>query len=279
MKQKLQLLAGLLVIAILIIPASAQNDDGKIVIEITKEINGEKKTFKGEYNSTEEMHADPKYQEFAGDDNQFHFWSDDGDANAFFHMDHMKDMNKHFYKFFDDEDGDNAFFFDFDDDSASGAFNFQFDNFDSEEFSEEMREKLKDLGIEMEALVEKFSDENGDRKMKIITLKSIKVSDVGDEFGKKGKVNESNLLELDDLTFYPNPSKNGRIKVRFTTPEESELTIKVTNLEGKEVFNRYFDSFSGLYSETIDLSGQSEGIYLLEISQGKKRLTKKLVVD
>ena len=102
---------------------------------------------------------------------------------------------------------------------------------------------------------------------------------MGDEFGKKGKVNESDLLELEDLTFYPNPSKNGKIKVRFSTPSENNLSIKVSNLEGKEVFSRYFESFSGRYAETIDLSGQKEGIYLLEISQGKKRLTKKLVVD
>ena len=166
----------------------------------------------------------------------------------------------------------------FDDDSASGAFNFHFDHFDSEEFSEELKQKMKGLGIEIEALVDEFSN-NGDKKMKIITFKSISISDVGDEFGKKGKVSENNLLELDDLTFYPNPSKNGKIKVRFTTPSQDDLTIKVSNMEGKEIFSRYFENFFGIYSETIDLSDQREGIYLLEISQGKKRITKKLVVE
>ena len=86
-------------------------------------------------------------------------------------------------------------------------------------------------------------------------------------------------MKLNDLSFYPNPSRNGKIKVRFTTPEEGDLSIKVSNLDGREVFSRYFDRFSGIYSESIDLSGQKEGIYLLEIAQGKKRLVKKLVVN
>ena len=99
------------VIITLSIPSWAQSDEGKIVVEITKEINGEKKTFKGEYNSTEEMQADPNYQEFSGDDNQFHFWSDDGNSKALFHMDQIDDMKNQVFKFFDDEDGNNSFFF------------------------------------------------------------------------------------------------------------------------------------------------------------------------
>jgi len=275
MKKMTQLVACLL-LAFSVSSLYGQDEEGKIVIEITKDVNGEKKTFKGEYNSTEEMHADPNYQEFAGDQDQFHFWSDDGDVSAFFHSDHLKDMQKSLFKFFDGEEGSNAFFF-HDDDGSS--FNFQFDHFDSEEFSEELHESLKDLGIEIDELVDQFSDEDGDRRIKMITMKSIRVSDDVDDFGKKGAVSENNQLELDDLKFYPNPSKNGKLKIRFTTPEEGALRLKVSNLEGKEVFSRSFDRFSGLYSETIDLSGQEEGIYLLEIAQGKKRFTKKLVVE
>lgn len=95
---------------------------------------------------------------------------------------------------------------------------------------------------------------------------------------KKGEVNKNSKLELEDLSFYPNPSTTGRFKVRFKVPQEKELSIKVFNLDGKEVYNRYFERFGGTYSESIDLSGQSEGIYLLEISQGDKRITKKIVI-
>ena len=117
-----------------------QNDEGKITVEITKEIDGEKKTFKGEYNSREEMYADPNYQEFSGDHNQFHFWSDDG-TDAFFDMDQLGDMQKDLFEFFDDEGGSSAFFFHDFDDEASSNLKFHFDSFDSEELSDELREK------------------------------------------------------------------------------------------------------------------------------------------
>ena len=263
-----------------LVPAQGQ-DEGKIVIEITKEIDGEKRTFKGQYNSTEEMQADPNYREFAGEDNQFQFWSNDSDVTAFLDIDQLQDMQTSVFKFFDSEEGGNSFFFhNLDDDETDGkSFNYQFDNFDSEEFSEEMREKLKDLGIEIQELVDRYKDRDESGPVVIIAKKSIKVSEVEDEFGKKGTVSKNNLLELSDLSFYPNPSIDGKISVRFTVPQEGDLSLKVSNLEGKEVFGRSFDNFFGLYRETIDLSGQSEGIYLLEIAQGKKRLTRKLVVE
>lgn len=266
--------------AIVLLGTSAfaqSNDHGKIVVEMTKEVNGEKKTFKGEYSSTEEMRADPNYQEFAGEQEDFNFWFGDTDDNdVFLHLDQMRDHNKSFFKYFhgDDEDDDGGFFFKhFDGDSVDGFFDLSFDGADMEE----LRERMKDLGVDMQVFMDRFDD--GDHQMHVIELKSVKVTEVDEEFGKKGKVEESNMLELDDLRFYPNPSSNGRIKVRFSVPEENELNIKVSNLEGKEVFSRYFESFSGMYSELIDLSGQKDGIYLLEISQGRKRLTKKIVIN
>lgn len=252
--------------------ASGQDGEGKIKIEITKEINGEKKTFKGEYNSTEEMKADPNYQEFAGEDGNVNFWFGP-DQDMQIHLDQLKDHSRSFFRFFDEDgDGSNFFFHNFDGDSSK-TFDFQFGG------SEELEERLKELGIEMDGMMKQFHADDGSHTMSVMVWKKVKVEDVGDEFGKKGMVDDSNLLELEDLTFYPNPAPNGQFKVRFTAPSEDELSIRVSNLEGKEVFSRYFESFSGVYSERIDLSHQNDGIYLLEITQGKKRLTKKIVIN
>ncbi|WP_424962476.1 T9SS type A sorting domain-containing protein [Ekhidna sp.] len=252
-------------------------EEGKIVVEITRDVNGEKKTFKGEYHSTEEMRADPNYQEFAGEEGGFNFWFDNEmDEDAFLHLDQLKNQSHSFFKYFhgDDEDDGSGFFFkQFDDDSLDGFFNFHMDNMDMDAF----KERMKNLSKEMETMMGHFYEKDGDRHVKVI--KRIKITDVDDEFGKKGRVDDDHVLELEDLSFYPNPSSNGRFKVRFQVPDENELTIKVSNLQGKEVFSRYFERFGGFYSETIDLSGQEDGIYLLEICQGKKRLTKKIVIN
>ncbi|MEO1254054.1 MAG: T9SS type A sorting domain-containing protein [Bacteroidota bacterium] len=279
MQSKLTMPIALMLMIISNVAVSQLDQDGKIRIEITKEIDGEKRTFKGEYNSTEEMNTDPNYQEFAGEDNDFDFWFDDAvTSDVFLHLDQLKGHHSSFFKFFDheDEEGSNRLFFKhFDSDSVNGFFDMYLDDIDMEEY----KEQLKNIGIELDDLLNKLKDGDSESYTRTITIKRIKISDVTDEFGKQGKVNESNLLELEDLTFYPNPSSNGRIKVRFSLPEEGELKIKVSNLEGKEVFSRYFGRFGGTYAETIDLSDQRDGIYLLEITQGKRRLTKKLVIE
>lgn len=257
----------------------AQESKGKVTVEITKEENGEKKTFKGTYDSKEEMNADPNYRDFTGEDPDFNFWFDGEDDQISIHIDRLKNMDHSVFRFFDEEDGDdsNSFFFqNMNGDSSQGFFNLNLDNMDLEEY----REQMKEMGIEMEGLIDRLSSSVEERSsVSVLIWKKVKVMDVGEEFGKKGKVSKDSMLELDDLSFYPNPSSNGRFRVRFTAPMEDELSIKVSNLDGKEVFSRYFERFSGSFSESIDLSGQKEGIYLMEIVQGKKRLTKKIVIN
>lgn len=288
MKQKLKLLMLMLITCNIASVYGQEKKDGKIVVEITKDINGEKRTFKGEYENKEQMKADPNYQEFAGEDDKFDFWFDGelDEDNMAVHLDHLRGTTNSF-KFFDSEDEANVFFKHFGEEGEEGNHFFEHFNFDStgiESFHfndlkmEELSEKMKDFGIELEMLMEKIG--NRDSRVNIITLKRVHISDVsGDEFGKKGKVSENSKLLLEDLSFSPNPSSNGRFKVKFKVPEEKDLAIRVYNLDGKEVFNRYFESFGGLYAETIDLSSQKEGIYLLEITQGGKHLTKKIAIN
>ncbi len=278
MKRNIKLLLALLFTTSFIVATAQDEKEGKITVQITKEIDGEKRTFKGEYENMEQMKADPNYQEFAGEDEGFSFWFD-GDANdedVFLRLDQFDQFGKSFKFGFGGSPGSSGFnmFKHFGTDSADQSAIFHFDG-DDWEGHQETIEKLQD---QMRELLERVGDD-GNTKVFMFGSKRIKVTEVeGDEFGKQGKVAESNLLELEDLSFYPNPSSDGRFKVRFRVPEEDELNIKVFNLEGKEVFNRYFERFGGLYSESLDLSGQKEGIYLLEISQGKDRLTKKIVI-
>ena len=249
---------------------SAQESDQKIVIEITKDIDGERKTFKGTYDSEEEMRADPNYQEFSGDGESNSFWFSTGDEDIVIHLDQMSDVHKNVFRYSDDNK--KGFFFHLDDDSSS-IFDFHMDTFDTEALGE----KMKRLGIVMSDNFRHLNLKDEDSRAKIIDSKKIKVTDVDGEFGRRGKVEKKEALALENLSFYPNSS--GKLKIRFETLVEDELSIKVSNLDGKDVFNRYFESFSGGYSETIDLSGQKEGIYLLEIIQGKKKVTKKVIIN
>lgn len=272
MKKHLQLLLAFTFLISLPFAHGQEKSEGKIKVEISKEVNGEKKTFKGEYENEAQMKADPNYQEFAGESGT-NFWFDH-DEDLHLKMDQLHNQTKSFLKlnYGDDDDEANVFFKHLGGDS-SGAFSFH-------HFSdEEGQAQLKDLHFEIEAILENIQD-GGGKSIFAFSSKKVKVVDVtGDEFGTKGEVAKSNQLTVEDLSFFPNPAPNGQFKVRFSVPEEKELSLKIFNLEGKEVYNRYFERFGGTYSESIDLSDQEEGIYLLEISQGAKRLTKKIVIN
>jgi len=85
-------------------------------------------------------------------------------------------------------------------------------------------------------------------------------------------------LELNNLNIYPNPSK-GQTRISFSSNDNAPVGLKVTDMEGKSVWQDANGDFSGSYDKTIDLSHQPKGIYILEISQNNKTMLKKLVVN
>ncbi|WP_258102870.1 T9SS type A sorting domain-containing protein [Marinoscillum sp. MHG1-6] len=257
--------------------ALAQESDskGKIKIEITREIDGETKTFKGEYENEEQMRNDPRLKEFTeGDEMLFHF-SQANDpkpdigihrfigpngqmlslSNSLkFNMDSMMALNDDHFKQFETQ------LKKLEESLSQIDFNFEW----ADSLEDHIQKNMMLFHFD-EALAP------NDRKVEILDLD-------GDEFGKKGNVKKDNALELEMLDFYPNPSF-GRFTLKFKVPDQGELSVKIYNLSGQEVFSRFFDQFGGTFSETIDLTNQQEGLYLLEVMYDGKRLTRKIVVE
>ena len=298
---------GFLLMVLFGLYSQAQDQQSQIKVKITKEINGEQQTYEGSYDSEAQMKADERLQEFMGDDEMTFGFSNDESMDPF---GKSGSGNHHFFFNFDDEEEGMSRHFRMlhPDDSVWGDFDVQMKKL-SEQLGEmdiDLKKHLEQIhngqvqvfgfgddldfdwsfpdsiGEDVAVRFKRLQDEDGsfDKNIHIIVRKTIEITEkVGEEFGKKGTVSPKNQLELTDLTYYPNPSSNGRFKLRFETPGEGELSIKVFNLEGREIFNRYFERFNGLYSETIDLSGQNEGLYLLEIQQDGKRLTRKIMIN
>ena len=298
MKKNFTLLMGLL----LMLTTAAWAQD-KVKVEISREVDGEMQTFKKTYDSKEAMRDDEELSEFMGEDQKINFWfADDDHALS---IDNIKKTQQLFFQMNDDEENNHAFSFVSSGDSAfAQQFEVQMRQLDEhmKELDINISEHLKDMQENMaikiatgtnfnfafgdsiqDAYVISLSDMMDDDKHKsrveVIIKKTVKISDDTEEFGKKGKVSASNKLELEDLSYFPNPAPNGKFNLRFNTANEGELSIKIYNLDGKEVFNRYFETYGGLYSETIDLSRQSEGVYLLEIQMDGKRLTRKIAIN
>lgn len=101
-------------------------------------------------------------------------------------------------------------------------------------------------------------------------------SDEGE--GNRSNLSENNLA-VEALKFYPNPAQN-EVTISFTSPSENEVNISIKDLQGKEVFSKnYTENNSGAFSNKLDLSDKTSGIYIVTITQNDKSLTKKLIIE
>ncbi|MBX7240604.1 MAG: T9SS type A sorting domain-containing protein [Bacteroidia bacterium] len=81
---------------------------------------------------------------------------------------------------------------------------------------------------------------------------------------------------ISDLKVYPNPTSNGIFTLEFNFNNEEEITVRIYNLIGKEVLSEKTTSSSGVYDKTVNLSDYPKGIYIVEISNGSQKQTKRV---
>ncbi len=88
----------------------------------------------------------------------------------------------------------------------------------------------------------------------------------------------NNSLQLDELSFYPNPN-NGRFSLQFQADEEGAVNVTIRDLHAKVVYQEDQPQFQGIYQNDIDISGESPGVYFLSITVNDRSMTKKLVME
>jgi len=78
------------------------------------------------------------------------------------------------------------------------------------------------------------------------------------------------------FNIYPNPG-NGAFNIAMNLTKASDITIKVMNVLGETISAKAFTNVSnGIYN--LDLSGEANGIYFVEMSTGTARSVKKISV-
>lgn len=88
---------------------------------------------------------------------------------------------------------------------------------------------------------------------------------------------DAKSLKMDELNYYPNPNE-GKFTLQFKA-DKRPTEIKITSMEGKEIYAETLNNFEGAYQNEIDLSSEKRGIYLLQIIQGNKATNKKIVIE
>ncbi len=79
-----------------------------------------------------------------------------------------------------------------------------------------------------------------------------------------------------NLSVYPNPSTTGDFSVKFDSEESKLINIKVYNLIGREVYREQISTQAGSQKTSFNLRNFPKGVYMLEVSDGNQRVTRRL---
>jgi len=120
-----------------------------------------------------------------------------------------------------------------------------------------------------------INDEKGKGKKKVIVSTSVVVMDMDDDDVYAGKKKKSEKEE-NSFSFYPNPS-DGNFILELTLDENEPAHVKITDTNGKEIYNEKITG-NGKVSKAIDLSG-NKGTFIVTIRQGKKSISKKIIIE
>jgi subtilisin-like proprotein convertase family protein len=83
--------------------------------------------------------------------------------------------------------------------------------------------------------------------------------------------------DLDELMIYPNPN-NGEFNIGFNPKSGEAITVEVYDIRGRAIYTNVYGSTSR-FDEVIRLNEAQSGVYLLSISDGSQKVTKKIIVD
>ena len=96
-------------------------------------------------------------------------------------------------------------------------------------------------------------------------------------------VNVTPLLSVDEfnssttLTIYPNPN-NGEFNVVLDGSSAKNIEISVFDIRGRRVFDKVYES-NPAFNEVVNLNGAQSGMYLLQVSDGTRTQTRKILVN
>ena len=83
---------------------------------------------------------------------------------------------------------------------------------------------------------------------------------------------------INNLSVYPNPSRDV-FNIGFKSEILQDLSIRILNVVGAEIYRETHEQFVGEYTKQINLDDYVKGIYFLEIETGTGVINKKLILQ
>ena len=90
--------------------------------------------------------------------------------------------------------------------------------------------------------------------------------------------NGIDLMDEVSVNAYPNPSE-GLFTIAIDADEPETYTVKVTDLQGREIWPEIKDIGEGEQQFEINITGKAKGVYLLLLGTGESSKTFRLIVQ
>ncbi|MFK7774480.1 MAG: T9SS type A sorting domain-containing protein [Saprospiraceae bacterium] len=91
-------------------------------------------------------------------------------------------------------------------------------------------------------------------------------------------VEMSDEIMENDFSVFPNPT-DGITQLKFQSGERSDLKISLTDVAGHQLLQSEVKDFNGFYNEVLDLTDYAAGLYFVQIMQGERVWTEKIVLQ
>ena len=96
--------------------------------------------------------------------------------------------------------------------------------------------------------------------------------------GLKKMKKEKGSKTIQGLSGKQNQPFNGKINVHFTAPTKGNVSIAVSDVNGKEIATETVKDFQGDYLGQIDLKKAAAGVYFLRVTQGNDGAVRRVEV-
>jgi hypothetical protein len=91
-------------------------------------------------------------------------------------------------------------------------------------------------------------------------------------------MHEKGSKTIQGLSGKQNQPFNGKLNVRFKATEKGNVTIAVSDVNGKEIATESVKDFQGDYLGQIDLKKAGAGVYFLRVTQGNDGAVRRVEV-
>ena len=97
-------------------------------------------------------------------------------------------------------------------------------------------------------------------------------------FTMPGSVRLEESSVVNDLDIYPNPSRDV-FNISFKTVNKQDITLRIRNIVGEEIYTEELNQFDGTYTKAISLENYPKAVYFLEINTTEGTINKKIVLQ